>query len=209
MTLVLEIIGYAASVIIAISLMMSSLLKLRLINLVGSTMFSVYGFAIGAIPVGVLNGFIALINIYYLVKMNPVKDYYKILHVRPDNFYLGEFVEFYAADIRKFFPSFQFDPIKNKYSFFVLRNMAAAGVVLARELNSNTLIIGLDYVTPEYRDLKPGKFIYQSQKDLFKKAGYNKLVSYPENKFHEKYLKKMGFAEMQIDNKKMYSLSLE
>ena len=43
--------GYAASVVVAISLTMSSIIKLRWFNLTGAAMFSVYGFVIGAWPV--------------------------------------------------------------------------------------------------------------------------------------------------------------
>ena len=53
--LVLELVGYVASILVAISLMMSSILKLRLINLVGSAAFVVYGALIGAYPVAVVN----------------------------------------------------------------------------------------------------------------------------------------------------------
>ncbi|HSV76380.1 MAG TPA: hypothetical protein VLH37_05040 [Bacteroidales bacterium] len=65
---ILEWIGYIASVVVAVSLMMVSIVKLRWLNLVGSAVFSFYGFAIGAYPVGVLNLFIALVNIYYLTR---------------------------------------------------------------------------------------------------------------------------------------------
>ena len=51
---------------IALSMTMSSILKFRWINLFGALTFSTYGFLIGAWPVGFLNAFIALVDIYYL-----------------------------------------------------------------------------------------------------------------------------------------------
>lgn len=66
---VFEMLGYSASVLVAISLMMQSVVKLRTINLVGAILFSVYGVVIGAFPVAFLNGFIAIVNIYYLHQM--------------------------------------------------------------------------------------------------------------------------------------------
>ena len=62
----IEMLGYMASGLVALSLMMRSLRKLRIINLVGSLLFTVYGFIIGAYPVAVLNAFIVLVNLYYL-----------------------------------------------------------------------------------------------------------------------------------------------
>lgn len=70
----LEWLGYLASVIVLISLLMSDILKLRWINLVGSSLFSLYGFLIGALPVGFMNFGIALINIYYLFKLYSNKE---------------------------------------------------------------------------------------------------------------------------------------
>ena len=66
--------GYAASVVVAISLTMSSIVKLRWLNLAGAAMFSTYGFIIGALPVGFLNLFIVVINVVHLVRMNDVRQ---------------------------------------------------------------------------------------------------------------------------------------
>ena len=70
----LEWLGYLASLIVLISLLMSSIVKLRWINLVGSSLFSLYGFLIGALPVGFMNFGIALINIYYLIQIYRTKE---------------------------------------------------------------------------------------------------------------------------------------
>ncbi|MCL1065958.1 YgjV family protein [Shewanella olleyana] len=64
-----EWVGYLASVVVAISLMMSNIKKLRWWNLIGAALFVAYGLAIGAIPVALVNFFIVLIDIYYLVKL--------------------------------------------------------------------------------------------------------------------------------------------
>jgi len=64
-----EWVGYLASVVVAISLMMSNIKKLRWWNLIGAALFVAYGVAIGAYPVALVNFFIVLIDIYYLVKL--------------------------------------------------------------------------------------------------------------------------------------------
>ncbi|MBK7894579.1 MAG: hypothetical protein WAS33_09350 [Candidatus Promineifilaceae bacterium] len=61
-----ELLGYMASVFVAISLMMRSVTRLRMINLVGAVLFTVYGLVIAAYPVAVVNGFIVFVNLYYL-----------------------------------------------------------------------------------------------------------------------------------------------
>ncbi|MCX6231804.1 MAG: hypothetical protein NTZ33_09695 [Bacteroidetes bacterium] len=195
-----EWIGYIASVVIATSMLMNSLQKLRWINLVGAILFSTYGFIIGAMPVGILNGFIVLIDVYYLQKMYTTKDYFRLLEVRNDNKYLEAFLEFHHKDIIKFFPDFIFKPEMNKLSFLILKNMSVAGVILAHEYDEKTLKIGLDYVIPAYRDQKPGKFVYSKNLYYFSKLGYEKLCAEVFSKKHSQYLQKMGFKSGLSDN---------
>lgn len=80
-----EIIGYTASVLVAISLMMSSILKLRVINLFGAALFALYGLLIGAYPVAVMNLFIALIDLYYLREMVSLREHYTLFKVQQDD----------------------------------------------------------------------------------------------------------------------------
>jgi len=65
----IEIMGYAASIMVAISLTMKDIVKLRVLNFIGCTLFSAYGLMIDALPVVATNSFIAVVNVYFLVKM--------------------------------------------------------------------------------------------------------------------------------------------
>ena len=65
----LQLLGYAASILIATSLLMRSIVRLRLINMAGAATFSVYGFLIGAYPVAALNLMTTAINIVQLVRL--------------------------------------------------------------------------------------------------------------------------------------------
>ncbi|WP_298441071.1 YgjV family protein [uncultured Ferrimonas sp.] len=69
-----EIVGYAASVFVAVSLMMTNVTKLRWINMTGCILFVIYGASIGAWPVALMNGFCVGINIYNLIKLNREKS---------------------------------------------------------------------------------------------------------------------------------------
>ncbi len=192
---ILQWIGYTASVIIAVSMMMSSIVKFRWINLVGAITFSIYGFLIGAIPVGFLNGFIVIVDIYYLSIIYTKKEIFEILEIRPDNKYLIRFIEFHNEEIQRFFPGFTYKPDMNTVSFFILRNMAVAGLYLAHREDGNILKVGLDYVIPEYRDFKNGKYVYLRLKDRFIQAGYTKVMAEGNSVKYIKYLKKFGFKE--------------
>ncbi|MDN3653144.1 uroporphyrinogen decarboxylase [Thalassotalea ponticola] len=65
----IELFGFVASVVVAVSLMMKNIVHLRIANMIGCAMFSAYGFIIGSLPVGCMNAFIMFVNIYYLTKM--------------------------------------------------------------------------------------------------------------------------------------------
>ena len=63
-----EILGYIASVLIAISITMESVIKLRVINFIGAVLLGTYGIFIGSMPIILVNYFIAVTNVYYLWK---------------------------------------------------------------------------------------------------------------------------------------------
>lgn len=187
--------GYVASAIIALSMTMNSIVKFRWINLVGALSFATYGFFINAIPVTFLNGFIALVDIYYLSKIYSKKERFETLEVRSDNKFLIRFLKFHDKEIQKFFPGFSYKPEMNTISFFVLRNMNVAGIFLAHRENNDTLKVGLDYVVPEYRDFKNGHYIYHRLRNKFIKQGLKKVVIPVYSKKYAAYLKKMGFKK--------------
>ncbi|MDK9759679.1 YgjV family protein [Vibrio sp. D173a] len=68
-----EILGYAASIMVAISLTMKDIVRLRVLNFIGCALFTAYGVMIDAWPVVATNGFIAIVNVYFLAKMQKEK----------------------------------------------------------------------------------------------------------------------------------------
>lgn len=62
----IEWVGYAASLFILISLTMTSIIRLRIINSIGCILFVIYGLNVHAYPVAISNALIILINIYNL-----------------------------------------------------------------------------------------------------------------------------------------------
>lgn len=70
----IEWVGYLASVLIAASMFMKDIIKLRFINLVGSLCFVIYGLVIKAYPVALTNIVIVSVNLYYLYKITNEKN---------------------------------------------------------------------------------------------------------------------------------------
>jgi hypothetical protein len=189
-----EIIGYIASVLVAISLTMRSILRLRIINLVGAVFFTAYGLLIRAYPVAAVNAFIALINIYFLLQIFLSKEFFTLLEVRPDSAYLKEFLRFYEKDIQRFLPAFRPAYAPHEEVFFVLRNMVPAGVVIAERLDEQRLQVRLDYAIPGYRDLKVGRYVFVEQKDALRQKGFRQILSPAGAPQHSRYLRRMGFV---------------
>lgn len=191
----LQWIGYIASGIIALSMTMSSIVKFRWVNLFGALSFATYGFLIGAFPVMLLNGIIVLVDIFYLLKIYTKPNLFDTLAVQGDSKYLLKFLDYHKNEILKFFPGFQYKPEMNTVSFFVLRNTAVAGIFLAHRKEGNILEVGLDYVVPEYRDYKNGKYVYNYLKDYLVGQGYKQVETNSISQKHIKYLKKLGFKQ--------------
>ena len=70
----IELVGYSAYILIAISLTMTDIYKLRIINSIGCLMFVIYGLNVGAYPVALANAIIIIINIYNLYKLKGMNN---------------------------------------------------------------------------------------------------------------------------------------
>jgi predicted ATP-grasp superfamily ATP-dependent carboligase len=64
----IEIIGYIAMALIAISFLMKEIRLLRIFNLMGAATFVVYGILLKQAPIYLLNSFILMVHLYYLFK---------------------------------------------------------------------------------------------------------------------------------------------
>lgn len=187
-----ELIGYCGSILVAVSLMMGSVFRLRIINLIGALIFVIYGLLIHALPVALLNSLIIGVNIYHLAQMWNQKDYFKLMEVNYDSRYLKNFLDFYRKEISEFVPTYRFQPKPDNLVIFVLRNMMPVGVLIVHP-EGNRAEIFLDFVIPGYRDFRAGKFLFEQSTDYFREKGIKRLISEPGNAGHESYLRRMGF----------------
>lgn len=187
-----ELIGYAGSALIVVSLMMQSLLRLRIVNLAGAAVFALYGVLIGAPPVWVVNGAIVLIDLWYLRRMLRAEEDLEVLEVAPASTYLARFLAYHAADIRHFQPAFA--GVRDDHrAFLVLRDLVPAAAVLVAPEGDGRWVVDLDYAIPAYRDHTSGAHAYRGG-GLFETLPATALVSAPGNAVHRRYLERMGFV---------------
>ncbi|MDO9634138.1 MAG: hypothetical protein Q7J05_03720 [Paludibacter sp.] len=201
----LEWIGYVSSVLVAVSLTMSSIVKLRWYNLLGAGIFSFYGFAIGSLPVGLLNLFIVCANIYYLTKIYNRKETFKVISTNLQDTYVRYYLDFNKQEIASFFPKFEQvlinDDIQksNTITLLLLRDALVAGVFFGIK-KGDQLHIHLDFVSASYRDLQPAKYIYQKNIQFMQDQGIRQLVCETKHPMHQQYLRKIGFNEQLTES---------
>jgi hypothetical protein len=203
MNVYFEWLGYFASALVAISLMMSGIVKLRIINLIGAILLSGYGFIIHAYPVFAVNAIICLVDLYYLWDILKAEEFFNILEASHDSDYMTYFVQFHFKEIIKYMPNFTFKVSEATTAFFILRNSIPAGLIIAEKGEDDSYYIKLDFVIPGYRDLKIGKYVY---KNIFTKKNAKKIYSDPGNKKHDDYLRKMGFEKIELSGQPVFCL---
>ncbi|MGD8782460.1 MAG: hypothetical protein PVH88_26325 [Ignavibacteria bacterium] len=194
-----EIIGYAASLLVAVSLSMKNILQLRWLNLAGAVLFSVYGIVIKAYPVFAVNAYIVIINIYYLRNIYNRNDKFDLHFAKDGSRMLKKFVNFHKEDLLKFYPGFDFEFIGNRKKYLIFRNLVPAGLFIYHKEKENEFFIDLDYAIPDFRDLQNGKFVYSELTKVLKDEGCTTLNTKSINPSHKKYLKKIGFVLNKIN----------
>lgn len=190
-----EVIGYAGSALVILSLLQKSILRLRTIGLVASSTFLIYSVAIEAYPIAVVNVVAAGIHLYYLRKLVRRKnEVFTILRMRPESRYLQRFLDFYEDDIaRRFQPNFVYTPTPNTLAVFLLRDMVPAGLVVAKVHRDSSFEVLLDYVIPQYRDFKLAKWLYSEESGIFVEARCRCAWTRITNAEQEAYFTKVGF----------------
>lgn len=194
-----ELIGYAASAMVVVSLTMREVLRFRLLNLVGGLTFLVYGWVIGSMPVVITNVVIIVINLWFLWTLTTRKDYFSLLEVPHDSPYLAGFLAFHHDEIRRFMPEFTGHPGPGSVTLLVLRDMVPAGALIGRPAGEGVLEIDLDYAIPQYRDTLLGRYLFHRRRDTFLDRGFRRLISPAGSRKHRSYLRKVGFVPLGAD----------
>ena len=188
--LILEFIGYLGSALVIVSMLMTSVVKLRVINTIGSVIFCGYALAIHSYPTAAMQVCLIIINIINLYKLNNTKNEYAAITTNAADGFISHFLFANSNDIKKFFPDFSAPDTDDKI-FLITCGEVPAGIFICKEEAANSLMVKLDYTTPAYRDCSAGKFFYSH----LQKLGIKKIFAETKIPAHEKYLHKMGFSQ--------------
>ncbi len=188
-----ELVGYAASLLIVVSLAMTSVVRLRIISLAGSLAYVVYGLMIGAYPIVIANAVIAGLNIWYLVKEFTTRKDVGAVPIGVREPFLADFLASHEADVRRFQPSASLEGADT--AWLLLRDGLPAGALVGRR-SGEDLVVELDYVTPAYRDSRLGSWLYGEGAKVLRTAGIRRVIADPGSADHQKYLQGVGFVAL-------------
>lgn len=229
-TWMIEGIGYLASGLIALSLLMVSVIKLRIINLMGSVAFVAYGGLIGSIPLMITNLFIIGVNSMHLYRLRSRGHGAQYQDIDSEHrAQVEDFAHAYLKDIRKFFPRFAVEQIATAehcggkvyaamrhlkvIGFAVVVPASAAEHVLDRseaelitasesgnDLNQQFCFL-IDYILPRYRGLGLVRGLHEL---VIHHAGSQSTgllaVADQRCRKHEQFLRHEGFQPLTEQN---------
>ena len=189
--MIIELIGYIGSALVVVSMLMTSVKKLRIVNCVGCVIFAAYALIIRSYPTAVMNIALVGINVYNLYKLAKIAKSYSVFECFEDESLIQLFLKGKREDINKFFPEFE-PRMEHKLSYLVCRESEPIGILIGKIIDADTLKVELDYTIPEYRDCSVGTFLY----DYLEKHWKIKSFVFGEKTVnHEKYLMNMGFIQ--------------
>lgn len=203
----LDALGWAGSAVLIVSLSLSNVLRFRALNLLASLMLTAFNVALGIWPMVAMNGVIALINVWYLVRLLRTRDdatAYDVVTVEPTSEYLAHLLQVHRADVERHNPGFDLpallatarpsDAVEGcvVWAFLVLRGDETVGVVLLCDRGDGVARVELDYVTARFRDFSPGTFVYRRDGRLAS-LGLTRLLASRRMTDRGDYFVRVGF----------------
>ena len=188
--MIIEIIGYIGSFLVVFSMLMSSIVKLRVINTIGSVISGTYALICGAYPLALMNLCLIIINVVNLVKLLGKKMPYELVEGNTGDSLVKYFLDYYGDDIKTFFPAFAGTDEGVNSAFITCCEGTPVGLLLGNR-QGDTLDLVVDYTTPAYRDCSAGKYLHEKLPE----SGVHTLrFSRTLTDRHKEYLEKMGYT---------------
>lgn len=196
-----QLLGYTASFVIFISLMMKSIAKLRILNAIGCLLFVIFAVKTNSWPAVVMNIGIVIIDIYYFYKMMQLKDSFDILEVKKDNEIIRYFFAKHQQELTALFGNEAFN--KAEKAALCFRNNDIAGLIAYTVIDTNTgktAHLLIDFVVPTARNLTVGKRFFVEDLSFWKQQGVTTLMAEHPTKQHTPYLQQLGFTSADGSN---------
>ncbi|MCR4842520.1 MAG: YgjV family protein [Eubacterium sp.] len=190
--MMIELFGYLGSLLVVISMLMTSVKRLRVVNTVGSVIFTTYALIIHSYPTALMNFALIIINVYHLIQLEKKDRHYDLIKVEAGAGMMKYLLDYYRDDILKTFKDVALDVSADcDEAYIVTCDTVPAGLLLGNRTDDGVVRIIIDYATPAYRDTSVGMFLYSMLSDY----GIRRLEFSGRAVGHESYLKAMGFEK--------------
>lgn len=190
MNIYLEIFGYIGTCLVILSMMMSSVTKLRIINMCGSVISGVYAGLSLTWPICIMNICLFLINGYHLLKHYLRKNTIEFHLVKNDDTSLLHFITHNKEEILKMNPNLILNFNSNTNIYLLYNKCEMAGIVVGNIDNTN-FNLDLIYVVPKFRDSSNTLLL----PTILSNQNVNKVTSVIKEKSYNLYLEKLGFKK--------------
>ncbi len=180
-----EIFGYVGTGLVIVSMLMVSVVKLRVINICGSLISMIYAIVSGTYPIVLLNAALVLINLIQLIRMYRSKFKFSYVQTDTADRNLSYFLFLYSDDIIKHFPDYNFRKDEEAEAHLVYCGNEVAGILVGHR-EGERLHLDLNYTPPGFRDLAIPAFL----EGRLRSGGITRLMFAS----HSEYLAKMGFV---------------
>lgn len=190
--MIVELAGYVGSILVLVSFLMTSVVKLRVINAAGGTICAVYAMIIQSYPTALMNFCLVGINIYYLSRLRKADGNFALIGGMPGESFIQYMTDFYRTDIQKYFPVFKERQPDCDTVYVICKDAVPAGLFLGNKRQPGELEVILDYSVPAFRDCSVGNYLYSKLKD----KGIRRMIFTGIPGLHESYLQTMGFEKV-------------
>jgi hypothetical protein len=190
----LDLLGWAGSALLIVSLLQARVLRFRTLNLVAGLMLVLFNALIGVWPMVAMNLATSCINVWFIVRL--LRDRHReaafhVLAVHSDDAYLAYVLSVHRTDVLRHQPDFSWDgvPRADRRPFVILKGDETVGVVIIRA-EGEVAHVELDYVTRRFRDFSPGEFVWR-ESGLLRGLGITRVVTSPA--MLDPYYERVGF----------------
>ncbi len=198
----LEVIGWAGSALLVVSLLQTRLMRLRVLNSIASAILFGYNAALGVWPMVAMNAVLVGINVWAIVRMQGQRHdsrVYDAVEMSTREPMLERLIARHAEDIERLNPHL---PVRAQalveradHAFVVTTEDQFVGLVLSvnGELPHVQHVL-VDYVLAPYRDFTPGEFVFRPD-GPFAAMGTRTVIASPGMVSSDAYLRAVGFVD--------------
>ena len=188
---IIEMVGYLGSLLVLVSFLMTSVVKLRIVNSVGSLIFMIYALIIKSYPTAVMNGALVIINLRFLLKSRNTEQVFELVKVNNEDALLQFLLKYYQSDILTCFPTVDLDLSNSTDIYVVTCNGKPVGITAGKRTGDDLYLL-LDYSIPEYRDFSVAEYLNRH----IKEEGVKRLIYSGSTENHLDYLNKLGYKQV-------------